>query len=428
MKRIETMKRFYTFFVLIFAIVLLTYGTSEVSEGQVCKVGDVINPGERCQDPGTGKWFKIFQGEEGTGVTFNVGGGTVHTDIDTFSEFLDESNYFEASKRNNGSWKIKSVTRLKPIPTKVIDPRSPPIYWAATGSGRIQRATLNGSNVENLISRSPSRVALDMVNGKIYWGDWGIKRADLNGKNIETLVPSSGSSISALTLDVAGGKMHWGDFFGIKRADLNGKNIEILVPGVRFPRGIALDVAGGKMYWGELILLQGAHSSTILRSNLNGTNIEILVSGLINLSALALDVAGGKMYWGEMSSVSTPSRIKRSNLNGENIEILISGLGSPGGIALDVAGGKMYWTEGSGRRGAIKRVNLNGKNIETLVSGVDSPVGIALSISAADVSESIPPPTSAGVVSIPDVNLAIAVRKALGLGSTRVLPSKTYEV
>ena len=386
------MKRFYTFFVMIFTIAFLICGASEVSQGQVCKVGDVINPGESCQDPGTGKWFRIFQdeidGEEVTGVTFYTSGGIIHTDVDTFSEFLDDSNYFEASKRNNGSWEIKSVTRLKPIPTKVIDPGSPPIYWAAVGSGRIQRATLNGSNVENLISGSgaPSRVALDMANSKIYWSEAEIKRADLNGKNIE-----------------------------------------LLVPGVRFPGGIALDVVSGKMYWGESILLQGAHSSKILRSNLNGTNIEILVSGLINQSGLALDVAGGKMYWGESLSVNSPSRIKRSNLNGTNIEILIPrlDLSGPRSLALDVSSGKMYWTAGYSRRSAIMRANLNGTNIETLVSGVDSAVGIALGISRGiDVPEpiSLPepvepisPPRSSEVISIPDANLAKAVRKALGL-------------
>ena len=252
------MKRFYTFFVLIFAVVLLTYGTSEVSEGQVCKVGDVINPGERCQDPGTGRWFKVFDDEEITGIAFNpLSGGIIHTDLDTYSEFIDESNYFEVSKRVDGSWEIKSVTRLKPLPTKIIDPGSPPIYWAAVGSGRIQRATLNGSNVENLISGSdftPYRIALDTVAGKIFFAGWDIRWADLNGKNIGILVPSSGGSIGPFALDAARGRIYWSDAFGgIKRTAyvIVGDTIKNIVPEVRSVRGIALDVAGGKIYWTE---------------------------------------------------------------------------------------------------------------------------------------------------------------------------------
>ena len=51
---------------------------------------------------------------------------------------------------------------------------------------------------------------LDVVGGKMYWMgfDNGIQRANLDGSNIETLVPIQGSMYS-IALDVAGGKMYW---------------------------------------------------------------------------------------------------------------------------------------------------------------------------------------------------------------------------
>ena len=53
----------------------------------------------------------------------------------------------------------------------------------------IRRANLDGSNIEYLASGDPRGLALDVVEGKIYWTDAGkIQCANLDGSNIETLV------------------------------------------------------------------------------------------------------------------------------------------------------------------------------------------------------------------------------------------------
>ena len=64
-------------------------------------------------------------------------------------------------------------------------------------AGSIYRASLDGSNVEALITESniPYGLALDVAGGQIYWtagdpeGETGIiYRASLDGSNVETLI------------------------------------------------------------------------------------------------------------------------------------------------------------------------------------------------------------------------------------------------
>ncbi|MCE2449939.1 MAG: hypothetical protein J4F35_16675 [Candidatus Latescibacteria bacterium] len=237
--------------------------------------------------------------------------------------------------------------------------------------GACAQNVVGESNTSNNCSDAV-RVTVSQMS-QMYWTSAGrIQRANLDGSNIEDLVTGLGWARD-LALDVAGGKMYWMTGAGrIQRANLDGSNIEDLVTGLDSPSGPALDVAGGKMYWTTGV-------GRIQCANLDGSNIEDLVTGFIP-RGLALDVAGGKMYWMDYSSVDySSSTIRRANLDGSNIEDLVTGLDSPHeDLALDVAGGKMYWTDYSS--GTIRRANLDGSNIEDLITGLDldSPSSLAL--------------------------------------------------
>ena len=133
------------------------------------------------------------------------------------------------------------------------------IYWTTLveTSGKIQRANLDGSNIESLVTGLdyPRGLPLDVAGGKIYWTEDGrmIRRANLDGSNSESLVTGLDSP-SGLGLDMSGGKIYWvGGWAGmIRRANLDGSNIESLVTGLADPRGLALDVVGRKewrQYW-----------------------------------------------------------------------------------------------------------------------------------------------------------------------------------
>ena len=257
--------------------------------------------------------------------------------------------------------------------------RATKMYWietgAETGAGKIRRADLDGSNVEDLFTGLdyPYGIALDMAGGKIYWTGTGkIQRADLNGSNVEDLFTGLDYPYG-IALDMAGGKIYWTDWDSgkIQCADFNGSNVEDLVTGLDSPRAIALDVAGGKIYWTDYF------AGKIQRADLNGSNVEDLVGGLEGSTDLALDIAGGKMYWANWNR----KQIQRADLNGSNVEDLLTAPHNTSGIALDIAGGKMYWT---GSPHSIRRADLNGSNVEFLVGGrgiLDNPGRIALDVS-----------------------------------------------
>ena len=271
---------------------------------------------------------------------------------------------------------------------------SPPVhmYWtiAEAGASAIQRAYLNGTNVEDIVSTglsAPSGIALDIAGGKMYWTDWvanKIQCANLDGTNVQTLVTTENHPWD-IALDVAGGKMYWtmssiAESDGeIQCANLDSTNVQTLVTGLYWPRYVTLDVAGGKMYW--TIAETGA--SAIQRANLDGTTVEIVVpSAHLELpGGVALDVNGGKLYWTDWGGFS--EKIQRANLDGSNVEALVNtGLNNPWSIALDVAGGKMYWTMSTigESDGEIQSANLDGSNVQTLVTELHWPRYIALGI------------------------------------------------
>ena len=264
------------------------------------------------------------------------------------------------------------------------------IYWTESRAG-IHRANLDGSSIQDLVTGgSPIGIALDVAGGKIYWTDWGtgwgvdegtywgtgkIQGANLDGSNVQNLVTGL-IAPDGIALDVAGGKIYWTDLDTrgtgrIQSASLDGSGILVLVTGLASPDGIALDVAGGKIYWTD------RQTGKIQRANLDGSSIQDLVTGLAAPDGIALDVAGGKIYWTDRQT----GKIQRANLDGSSIQDLVTGLIEPTDVALDVPGGKIYWTDLSrdSAMDRIQRANLDGSRTEDLVTtGLEWPLSIAL--------------------------------------------------
>lgn len=250
------------------------------------------------------------------------------------------------------------------------------IYWADSGNEKIQRAHLDGSNVEDLVSiTAPKSIALDRAGGRMYWGKvvgpHSIMRADLNGTGVEVLAAAPVDEPYGIAIDHANGKFYWlnNDQDEIQRANLDGSGSEHLLtlnppPFGNGLGGIDLDPAQGKMYFTDFI----AHR--IYRANLDGSGIQTLISsGLTFPCGIALDSMGGKMYWADAG------RIRRANLNGTGMEDLVTGLVDARGIALDVVAGKVYWSDIDAHK--IQRANLNGSNVEDLITtGITTPIDI----------------------------------------------------
>ena len=80
------------------------------------------------------------------------------------------------------------------------------MYWTDSKTDKIQRANLDGSELEDVVTTGldfPRGIAVDELNGKIYWTDKGtdtIQRANLDGSDMEDVISlglnRSGSDIN----------------------------------------------------------------------------------------------------------------------------------------------------------------------------------------------------------------------------------------
>ena len=261
------------------------------------------------------------------------------------------------------------LSGLEGYPGRIdFDPTNRQMYWIQRGRSKILRANLDGTNKQEIIASSQiiasshymADFAVDSTNQKIYWAENRllavedahpftllytslIQRANLDGTNIETIISNDHSrfrwdqdkppvlapAFTSIALDPANGKIYWLSFSTLHRANLDGTNIEELFSGTGHDErlitfNVALDTVNRKLYM--------TSENIIRRANLDATNIEIIASGLGSPFDIALDVAGGNMYWLEREGHQF--KIRRANLDGTNVQTLISGGAQISGIAL----------------------------------------------------------------------------------------------
>ncbi len=310
------------------------------------------------------------------------------------------------------------------------------MYWTDTHSNTIQRANLDGSSVETVVNGVTASLdmAIDQINGKIYWVDIGqfvsgfgdevIRRANLDGTGVETILTTADGLRApwAIEVDPNGGKVYWadGNTQKIYRADLNGQNIELIVdiPKFRSPDfgsgtavqqitefgnvgGLALDIANNQLYWTDYF------GGDIHRTSMDGavdiTQIERLVSGLTTPRGIVLDDVDGRMYW---VTGRFGSEVMRAYTDGSGVEVLVgkklgTRLKQPFRIGLDVVAGLMYWTDRD--TGLIQQADFDGANVTTLLTleyqkkpgdfRPSSPTGLALDLVGDTVAGTLPAPT-----------------------------------
>ncbi|XP_038049226.1 prolow-density lipoprotein receptor-related protein 1-like [Patiria miniata] len=215
-----------------------------------------------------------------------------------------------------------------------------------------------------------SSVDHDVKEQRLYWTDLqhkSINRAYINGTNIETVIEGIPDSYS-LTIDWLSRNMYWTNIspekssLNIARLDGSYRN-EIHLRNLTSPRSVIVRPSEGTMYW-----INAGDLPTIERANMDGSNQTTLISSiLIDPLGLALDDKASRLYWTDRGN---QSGIHSSTLKGEDIQIFLELGNDAVPSAITVTEEKVYWAESN----VVKYVSKNNtSNIQILrrdLSGV----------------------------------------------------------
>ena len=130
---------------------------------------------------------------------------------------------------------------------------------------------------------------------KVYWTDvrGTIQRADLDGSNVEDLIAPPARAPYAVALGAADGRIYWTDLLAgtVQRAGRDGSEHEVLVEGLDMPKGVCL--GGDRIYWADWA------AGKIQSARLDGSDMDDKAVGLNHPDKVALDPVHGRIYWTE---------------------------------------------------------------------------------------------------------------------------------
>jgi subtilisin family serine protease len=171
-----------------------------------------------------------------------------------------------------------------------VDPANSHIYWIEVfpvANRSIRRANYDGTGVVTLLAlngQNNNGLSLDIAGGKMYWCEGfhptnpeGIWRANLDGSNPQKIVnPPAGTfgqgDPFGLALDLVHGKLYWGESYPntqIHRANLDGTGDQVVFPSTYVNvNGLAVDPFAGKLYWSD--------GSALYWGNTDGTGAQSL--------------------------------------------------------------------------------------------------------------------------------------------------------
>ena len=211
-----------------------------------------------------------------------------------------------------------------------VDASNGKVYWTeqtGASSGTINSANLDGTSVTELTSilSVPMGIAVDVTGSKLYWTNarGRIQRANLNGSGIQNVVQDLSGPTDIV---VSNGFIYWTEGRNsVRRVSISDQKItQDIAANLGTVGGLA--VGGGKLYWTEMTAEGGG---TINSANADGTGATELASILATPMGIAVDTAGRKVYW-----TNDRGRVQSAKLDGSGIKTVVDGLGSPGEIVI----------------------------------------------------------------------------------------------
>ncbi|KAI4889841.1 hypothetical protein NFI96_010472 [Prochilodus magdalenae] len=242
---------------------------------------------------------------------------------EAFLLFTNRADIRSISLGTNSNDVAIPLTGVKEASALDFDVAENRIFWTdvstkARGSSfpTISRAFMNGSGVEAVIEFGldyPEGIAVDWMGRNIYWADTGTNRievARLDGHYRQVLVCKDLDNPRSLALDPANGYMYWTEWGGrprIARAHMDGTNIVTLVDKVGRANGLTIDYADQRLYWTDL------DTCMIESTNMQGLQREIVADDLPH--PFGLTQYRDYIYWTDWTLRSIERADKRSGLN-----------------------------------------------------------------------------------------------------------------
>ena len=189
-------------------------------------------------------------------------------------------------RANLNGTNVQLVKNLTSVPHSLaLDATNGKVY-VTNAWGKVQRLNVDGSNFQpNLITGldTPRNLVVDVASSKVYWTETTevsgrIRRANLDGSSVQNVATGLAAPLS---LAVAKGKVYWTSDGKLQRAHLDGTNNEVLETLPTGPTSIAVDTVRNALY---LTLPSG----DIHRRDLDGSGAQPVVTGLVSPSNIVL--------------------------------------------------------------------------------------------------------------------------------------------
>ncbi len=284
------------------------------------------------------------------------------------------------------------------------------LYWTNAFDHGIYVGTLDGMSKRRIgTGYFPDSVAIDKAERKMYYSnmiylnadDASIQRADLDGSNVEDVVPRGWGlkTPKQLQLDHINRMVYFCDREGqrVYRAPMTGvhadQDLEVLVDFTDTPVdehqfvGIALDIPKGQFYWtdrsaGEIRRASTSAGSRITPENVKALTTLIFENGLMPLD-LYFDQTHRMLFFtdrGEEWALSSEppgyiAKIDVDRLENGIAYVVKDLLKDPIGIAVDEEVGVLYFTTFDD--GKVWKTSVNGSPVEYLYSTSIMNTGLA---------------------------------------------------
>ena len=229
------------------------------------------------------------------------------------------------------------------------------MYWLDSNLERIQRANLDGSQIETVYTLpgepgyDGEHFAVDAIGGKLYWINSGssgtIHRANMDGTQTDTIVDHGAlGRIREISIDQGARKLVYrqsqaGVLTGWWRVNLDGTQQESLpFNGYHEYQGNTWAVEAGIIYYFKHI---GGDRFLVGQDLAGSSESHVIVGASDGRERIIVDGVRGKIYWQD------GTRIQRANLDGSHIESLPVPIPDKHNTHWAVDGNTIYWVERS---------------------------------------------------------------------------------